>query len=147
MPIIFIKPTPLSVLERFAAAWSDRIVVLDSARRSARKSCFRCPEELAQCLPKLLRYREALMCGGDTEARKVFGRREYAAHESFTTRNNKIARNSRIFYYNGAPIFMDRHIKIGSSDSKAETLRIHFAWCPVSRRIIIGHCGVHLPLG
>ncbi|MFO1077934.1 MAG: hypothetical protein U1E73_09450 [Planctomycetota bacterium] len=58
--------------------------------------------------------------------------------------NNKRARDLRRFTYNGEPIEMMRHIKIGVKDSVAETFRAHFHWDTETKRIILGHCGRHL---
>ena len=142
---ISVPPTVLAALDWFITAHPDWFVGLDSARRSAHKCSFRRPRDVAILLAKFIDYRRVMMQYGDVEARKVFGSR-YAAHESVTTRNNKIAKNIRTFLYEGTSIFMEQHIKIGVKASEAETLRIYFAWCSVSRRIIIGHCGAHLPL-
>lgn len=144
MAIVPARCNLLSILDCLTTARPE-IVLLDSAKRSARKCVFRRPEEVATLLAKFIDYRRLMMQYGDVEARKVFGSR-YAAHESVTTRHNKIARNARTFRYEKTSIFMEQHIKIGVKDSEAETLRIYFAWCSVSRRIIIGHCGAHLPL-
>ena len=140
------RTTVLNVLEQLVATHPDWFVVLDSAKRSAHKCSFRRPRDVAALLAKLINYRRVMMQYGDSEARKVFGKNEYAAHESSTTRNNKIARANRTFVYNGKATLMEQHLKNGVKDSEAETLRVYFTWCSASRRIVIGHCGAHLPL-
>ena len=140
-----VRKTVLSTLMAFRAAHPDRIVLLDTAIASADKCDFLYPEKLEKLLADLIPYCEVLMLRGDWEARKIFGK-SYAPHESHTTRNNKIARDARTFFYQGSPIYMEKHLKSGVKDSEAKTIRVHFACCPVSRKIIIGHCGVHLPL-
>ena len=42
---------------------------------------------------------------------------------------------------------MLKHLKIGIKDSLSETLRVHFEWLADEKRIVIGHCGGHLPFG
>lgn len=39
---------------------------------------------------------------------------------------------------------MEKHLKHGVKDSKAETLRIHFEWLPSEKKLVVGHCGKHL---
>jgi len=39
---------------------------------------------------------------------------------------------------------LEKHLKHGVKNSKAETLRIHFEWMPGEKKLVIGHCGKHL---
>ena len=41
---------------------------------------------------------------------------------------------------------MWQHLKIGVKDSLSRTLRIHFFWDPGAGKVVIGHCGKHLPI-
>ena len=50
----------------------------------------------------------------------------------------------RTFDWNGAPLFMESHLRDGVKDSAAECLRIHFVWLAKEKLIIVGHCGGHL---
>jgi hypothetical protein len=59
--------------------------------------------------------------------------------ESDTVSNNKRGRKLRTFVYNGQPVEMLPHLKIGVKDSEYETLRIHFMWDADARVIVIGH--------
>jgi hypothetical protein len=36
------------------------------------------------------------------------------------------------------------HLRIGTKDSIADTLRVHFRWFADEQKIVIGHCGKHL---
>ena len=40
---------------------------------------------------------------------------------------------------------MFQHLKIGRKADQRQTIRVHFAWDDDSGRIVIGHCGKHLP--
>ncbi|MHB0971622.1 MAG: hypothetical protein ACYC7A_19525 [Thermoanaerobaculia bacterium] len=126
--------------------FSDRFVVLPSAFKSARESDdFRDPHRAFDLLLKLAVYAAELQSGKpDTQARAVLGNC-YAARESYTVESNKRAGKLRSFDYKGVPVEMHQHVKIGVKDSAAETLRIHFAWDSNERKLIVGHCGPHLP--
>ncbi len=80
---------------------------------------------------------------GDVRARDVFGT-SYASGESENLSNE--GRSAREFQFGEFKLQMNQHLKLGTSESPAETLRIHFCWLGDSKRIVIGHCGEHLPL-
>lgn len=133
-------------IKAVAVLYPHRLVVLESAVASARKSKqFTAPRKAFELLSKLgSEYYDALAAGrGDQEARQVFGK-AYAPKESETVEKNKRACDLRTFEYNGKNIPMMSHLKIGVKDSKTETFRCHFTWDAESRRIVIGHCGKHL---
>ena len=134
------------MLRLVAAAYPDRIVVLDSALKSARAShVFRSPERALKLLLDLAgAYWQSLAEGkGDGEARKVFGA-AYAASETDVLSKEGLRR--RTFQYKGSSVEMLMHLKIGVKDAVAETLRIHFEWFADEKKIVIGHCGRHLKL-
>ncbi len=137
-------PTLEQSLEVLSSLYSDRIVVLDSAWKSARDavSFVHRPKAFALLHSLVTTYWEALAAGqGDGEARRVLGG-AYAPRESETVENNRRARELRTFDYGGRQITMWKHLKIGVKPSAAETLRVHFEW--VDNKIVIGHCGSHL---
>jgi hypothetical protein len=39
---------------------------------------------------------------------------------------------------------MEKHLKIGSAENAADTLRIHFEWVAEDKLIVVGYCGAHL---
>ncbi len=140
-------PTPEECLEILSNLFADRLVVLDSAWRSAEDSrSFRFGCKLFGLLNLLVNdYYEALGRGeADSSARKVFGER-YSARESETIESSVGARNRRTFKYNGQFVEMMKHLKIGVKDSATETIRVHFEWMAVEKKIVIGHCGPHIP--
>lgn len=140
------EPTPLDCIEAIAQAFGDRCVVLDTARGSAEQmALFRHGRKLLQLLLTLVtEYRDQLMNGGDAEARRLFGN-NYAAKESSTVNGNPELRRHRIFRHEGRDIEMFQHLKIGAKADQRQTIRVHFAWDGGSKRILIGHCGKHLP--
>jgi hypothetical protein len=91
-------------------------------------------------------YRNKLLDTGDNEARKVFGKNEYAAKESETVMANKTLRRLRTFEYEGQQVEMFRHLKIGADENITKTIRVHFHWDAKRQRIVIGYCGEHFPI-
>lgn len=145
------QPTLLDALELVAASFPNRVQVLESARKAAADSSGLERRVLRQATDLLFKlagpYWEALAAGrSDGEARALFGD-SYAARESESVAANKRARELRTFTYNGEPISMERHLRIGVKDSAATTWRCHFHWDGARKRIAIGHCGKHLDFG
>ncbi len=136
---------PEVALRLIAIAWPERVVVLDSAHRSARKSTsFNQPDDVLDLLTTLVtEYYDAISRGGDNEARKVFGKNEFAPKESDSSLS-KEGLKRRVFTYKNQPVEMLAHLKIGVKPSVAETLRIHFHWDAKDKKVVIGHCGPHL---
>jgi len=139
---------PEQILEVLEDQFSHRLVILPTARQSARAAeKFRHRRRLAQVLLKLVTeyWTELQMGHGDVDARKVLGE-YYAAHESETVANSPRLRRARTFLYEGRSLYMSQHLRIGVKDGTAETIRVHFAWDEPSRMIVIGYCGEHLPI-
>jgi len=137
-------PSLESSLSIIASVFPDRIVVLQSAIESARdSSIFSHKKRAFDLLWRLsTTYYTALSSGeSDSSAKKCFGDR-YAAKEKETI--SKAGRERRTFEYVGQQIEMMRHLKIGTADNKADTLRVHFEWLAAQGKIVIGHCGGHL---
>jgi len=141
--------TTEQILQIIQALYPDRLVVLDTAWKSAREAHeFRHPRKLFERLRVLAgEYWDAMVEGkGDGEAGKAFGD-AYSARESERVETNNRARELRTFEYKGVPIEMWRHVKIGVKDSTAETARVHFHWDAADQKVVIGHCGHHLDHG
>lgn len=99
-----------------------------------------------RCAKKTKNGTRAEKIGGDVKARMVFSSEEYSANESETVENSPTLSAKHRFTYKGDSIDMFRHLKIGKVDNVAHTLRVHFAWIPTEKKIVIGHCGEHLPI-
>ena len=142
------EPTALDCLDIVERCHGDKCIVLDSTRDSARKSRFINGRKLLYQLIRLVTtYRTGLLAGGgDGEARRVFGRGEYAAKESETVMANLAMTRQRTFDYCGTPVEMFQHLKIGVADDRTQTIRTHFHWDGARRKIVIGYCGEHLPV-
>jgi hypothetical protein len=137
------QPSLVAILEALSVIFPDRITVLDTAFESAEESSsFQHGEQAFELLWRLATtYWEEIQSRGDAEARKLFGK-SYAAKEASAL--SKAGRERRTFVYGGKGIQMDKHLKIGTADNPADTLRIHFEWIADEKRIVIGHCGKHL---
>lgn len=141
-------PSPLECLELIERFYGDRCTILCSARNSAgNMDRFVEGRKLLKLLVRLVTtYRDKLMYGGDAEARKVFGKNQYAAKESETVMKNKTMRRQRTFEYNRNQVEMFSHLKVGVSDDPTRTIRVHFFWDVSRQKVVIGYCGEHLPV-
>lgn len=139
--------TIVDALRAAACLYGDRLVVLDSAWKSADAAKgFRKVRKAFDLLRRLGSDYWANLASGkpDSQAKEVFTKNEFAPDESDTVANNKRGRKLRTFNYKGQPVEMLPHLKIGVKDSEYETLRIHFMWDAEARVIVIGHCGAHI---
>ncbi len=137
--------TPEDCLVALEHLFPERIVILDTAIASARKSRgFKYCGKLAVLLRNLAtKYYESLAAGnGDAVAAEVFGQ-GFAAKESSVTMASQQAREERTFRYNGGDLLMWPHLRIGNKESIAETIRVHFEWVAAEKKIVIGWCGEH----
>ena len=141
-------PTPRECLDVIAQAYADRCIILPSDFSSADKAKgFVLGRQLLDLLRRLVTdYRSSLIAGGDNEARKVFGKGEYAAKESETVMKSKSMRRQRVFLHEGEELEMFRHLKIGVGDDVTKTIRVHFYWQADRETIVIGYCGEHLTI-
>jgi hypothetical protein len=141
---------PLHCIRALAIIYPDRIRLLSSAVSSAEDSAsFQFVQQLWELLWKLAAdYHPLLANGGtgDTVARNVFGKNSYSAKESESVESSPRLLKYRKFVDGDKTRTMLRHLKIGVKDSKAETIRVHFDWDSDEKKIVIGHCGPHLPL-
>lgn len=142
------EPLPLECLNIIEELHEGSCIVLETAKDSARESQnFKQGKKLLKNLNILVTdYREKLIQFGDGDARTEFGRNEYAATESERVTSNPDMRRKRIFEYKGEQVEMFRHLKIGVDDDFTKTIRVHFYWDAQNKKIIIGHCGRHLPV-
>ncbi len=141
-------PTPEACLVILAKVYPQRLVVLPTALDSAREvSSFSQSRRLLDMLNRLVtEYLPRFLKGGDTAARATFTNNEFAARESDSVVNNKQFLAYRIFAVDGRQVEMLKHLKVGVADDPKSTIRVHFEIDQTSKRVIIGHCGLHLPL-
>jgi len=140
------EPSLTEALALIGLLFPDRVVILDSASKSARDADgFQHPRRAFGLLATLCGdYWDALAAGkSDAEARGVLGN-AFSARESETVEKNRKARALRTFTYKGNEIEMMMHLRIGVKPSRHEAWRCHFEWDATDKRIVIGHCGEHL---
>jgi len=140
-------PTPEECLTLLEHLFPTRVVILPEAWTSSRESVgFRYGQKLYGLLHALSTTYWLALCEGtpDQEARRVFGS-AYAAKESDGVASNKGAKRRRTFRFGGVDHVMVKHLKIGVKDNAGESIRVHFEWFAEHKRIVIGHCGPHIP--
>jgi len=142
------QPSPKECLEAIQQAYPSRVTVLDSAYDSAGEhERFDAGRRLLRLLKTLCtEYIEKIEAGGDNAARKCFTVDEYAATESESTQANTDMRRKRTFMYDDKQIEMYRHLKVGKADDERKSIRVYFEWLHDEKKVIIGHCGSHLPI-
>ena len=144
------KLNPEECLTFIGKLFKDNCVILPSARKSAKNAnAFRNGKKLLGMLKKLVvEYRQALIEGkeGDAQANSIFGTKGFAARESQLVMGDKKKRQARTFEYQGENIPMFKHLKIGFTTDKSRTIRVHFHFDPIRKKIVIGYCGEHLPI-
>jgi hypothetical protein len=141
------SPTPLQALQLLEALFPERLVVLPEALNSAEVdgARFRKPDEVFSLLLRLCTgYYDGLLKGGDTVAKQAFSKWEYAAQGSDGEVNSAACERDRTRAYKGKPLVMWAHLRAGGKGAAEDCLRIHFAWAPEDRKIVVGHCGAHL---
>jgi hypothetical protein len=141
------EPTPEECLRLLEHLFPTRVAILPEAWTSSRESAgFRYGQKLYGLLHALATTYWLALCEGtpDQEARKVFGS-AYAAKESDGVASNKGAKRRRTFRFGGVDHVMVKHLKIGVKDNAGESIRVHFEWFAEHKRIVIGHCGPHIP--
>jgi hypothetical protein len=134
-------------VDLIATLYSDRVIFLETAKRSAKESDrggFRHGAKAFELLQKLATEYWQLLADGksDQQAKGVFGQNAYSANEASALSDD--GKRRRTFNYRGREFLMEKHLKHGVKDSLAETLRIHFEWLAHEKKIIVGHCGKHL---
>jgi hypothetical protein len=135
-----------SALDLSERLFADRVVVLDSAKRSAKDQVtFKYAAEAFQLLCRLCDEYWILLADGkpDGEARKVFGQYEFAAKEANLSKDGARARTFEV--PGRGLMLMEPHLKIQRGYNASESWRCHFEWLDDMKKLVIGHCGEHLP--
>jgi len=141
------SPSLQQTVDLIATLYSDRIIFLETAKSSAKESDrggFYLGAKAFELMQKLAtEYWQHLADGkSDQHAKTVFGQNSYAANEASALSND--GKRRRTFSHCGRDFLMEKHLKLGVKDSRAETLRVHFEWLAHEKKIIVGHCGKHL---
>ncbi len=142
------EPSPEESLQIVSKLYPDNCTILESAYVSARRARqFRRGRRLLDMLRRLITdYKQAMVEGSDSVARKIFTNNEFSANESETVMSSPEYRRMRLFSYKGKSVEMFRHLKVGVDDNTAITIRVHFYWDGEEKKVVVGYCGEHLPI-
>ena len=135
---------PLVILETLESLYPDRLVVLDSARKSAREAeNFELPERLSQLLDSLINpYLDSIRAGiPDTESKSLLPQ-SYAAKESDTVMKSPRLRAMREFKYQGEEMIFTQHLGIGRGYGTQHAIRVYFKI--IDGKVVLAHCGEHM---
>ena len=139
--------TPYEALSLAARAFSDRIVVLDRARKSAEDFVKGDPGEVWAVLRSVaVTLHSLLFVERERGLANAFRDRtgyELALRDSKGANRNPDQKAERMVEYEGAIRDATMHIK-GRGVRKGESLRVHFFVDYDKKKIIIAHCGEHL---
>lgn len=139
--------TPYEALSLAAKAFSDRIVVLDRARKSAEDFVKGDPGEVWAVLRSVaVTLHSLLFIERERGLANAFRDRtgyELALRDSKGANRNPDQKAERMVEYEGAVRDATMHIK-GRGVRKGESLRVHFFVDYDKKKIIIAHCGEHL---
>lgn len=139
--------TPYEALSLAAKAFSDRIVVLDRARKSAEDFVKGDPGEVWAVLRSVaVTLHSLLFVERERGLSNAFRDRtgyELALRDSKGANRNPDQKAERMVEYEGAVRDATMHIK-GRGVRKGESLRVHFFVDYDKKKIIIAHCGEHL---
>ena len=144
-----IPESPYESLSLFDRLWPTRAVVLpeayDSAKEYGQGSAVETWKLLTAIATVLWRLKFEENAGGNLTRRfQDETSIEIARTELKLTKANADFMHLRQRRYNGKVIDITPHVK-GKGNSKFDPLRIHFAFDDDNRKIVIGHCGRHLP--
>lgn len=141
--------SPYEALNLFSRLWASKIIVLpeayESAKRYTKGSTAETWKALVSMATVLWRLKFIDNAGGSLiksfQSETSF---ELAMTELKLTKANDELMRLRQRRYNGETIDITPHVK-GKGTSKLDPLRIHFAFDDENEKIVIGHCGQHLP--
>ena len=138
--------TPEECLFTLEIGFGERVVVLPSAYASAKNAAnFKYGKQLGALLYRFVTDYYVALARGDGEAltHNILGQAYCPGHGDESKAGAK-ARQARTFTHRGVVYVMWRHLRIGTRENTAETIRVHFAWDSTNKKLVIGHCGEHL---
>lgn len=136
------------VLAYFLLVFQDRLDFTERGRKTAAK-CDVNPDMLWECLYQVATVLVDLYRSGTHEIEKAFKERtswDLAPTEGPQTRKVADYMNLRKDIYDGREISIEPHVKFPRSHQKtgAQYQRLHYAYDPLSRKVVVGYVGDHL---
>ena len=147
------NPSTLTeVLQRTRAEYHDKIIVLDSAMKSARQSTFRPPTRVWEIILAFVeKYDHILQRSNQKKSVNLQELLRETTAASVLDISNKESKptmdafgDQRRFRHKKRNIEIQAHIKIGTQHDQSKTLRLYFCFDKKTKKLIIGHCGKHL---
>jgi hypothetical protein len=147
------NPSTLTeVLQRARTEYHNKIIILDSAMKSARQSTFRPPTRVWEIILALVeKYDHILQRSNQNKSVNLQESLRETTAASVLDISNKESKptmdafgEQRRFRYKKRNIEMQTHIKIGTQHDQSKTLRLYFCFDKETKKFIIGHCGKHL---
>jgi len=140
----------VEALQAAAADFADVLVVWEDAVRSAEQSPFRTPSKVYRALEAIAEVGRSYFQARDGgpplgPVERAFACRvpfKYSGFESQTTLHLYGA--ERVFHHEDQSRQMQRHLTLGGGDTN-NCLQIYFDFDDDAQRVLIGHCGRHLP--
>ncbi len=139
------KVTPVDVLEYYRLIAGERVVILESAIKSAQdsKHFAYCDRMIDMVGSLCFQYLDSINAGNpDSVAREVFASDGYSARESETVLADSRLRAMREFIYQGETCLFKRHLRIGTGKGAANGMRIYFEM--IDKKVVIAYAGAHL---
>lgn len=135
--------TPTDVLLFIEATSEGRVVVLDSAWKSAKEAAtFQGSARMLEVISAMVfGYYDSIMSGNPDAVARVLLGNTYSANESDNTSSQRKLRALREFNYLGRPHYFERHLKVGNG-SGLEGMRVHFDI--IDGKVVIAYAGPHL---
>ena len=137
-------PNALEELDEWALAnYPGRLVLLNRAARTAKKSPFTEPSLVYRCLDRLARqYVDARRAGNAVDT--LF--EDLSVSLERTGDPNRLSQWKEKYFvpHRGANRFLESHLKRGSDHNEANTLRIYFFYDEDDEQVIVGHLPSHL---
>jgi hypothetical protein len=147
------NPTTLTeVLQRAKTEYHDKIIILDSAIKSARQSTFRPPTRVWEIILALVeKYDHILQRSNQKQSvnlQELLRDTTAAGVLDISNKESKPTMDAfgeqRMFRYKSRTIELQTHIKIGTQHDQSKTLRLYICYDKKTKKFIIGHCGQHL---
>ena len=129
--------------------FGDDLIVTDVTRRSAAESPYRNPQRVLHALEALADLSRLYYAEVDPQAdvgplEEFFRKRgaiDYSPAESTVTMG-RFGRE-RAITYDGQTLTLVRHLTLGGG-SRENCLQVYWEFFPAKRKILVGHCGLHL---
>lgn len=134
------------LLEIIEQHYPKYVVVLNDAKNSARDYEVKDINKAWKLLKSIPEKLYPIMFNGSGDKRAQYQNEsgfELSMTESKMTKADRRLSSHRAIEFNGKEVDMNSHVGYGSH--KSSLLRVYFHISPEARKIVIGHCGDHLP--